>query len=429
MRALFVATSRVVGVVLALAVAAYAVFTLNQLDETPADAAGDVVSTAPGVVARGAYLARIGDCASCHTRAAGAAYAGGRAIETPFGAVFAPNLTPDEATGLGRWSADDFWRALHNGRSRDGRLLYPAFPYTDYTRVTRADSDAIFSYLRSLPPVAQATPAHGLRFPYGTQAALAVWRALYFRPGAWVEQAHQSPDWNRGAYLVQGLGHCAACHTPRDALGGPRRDAPLAGGLVAGDHWWAPSLVSASQAGLAGMPLQEAVSLLTTGVSAHAGVSGPMAEVVFASLQYLDAADARAIATYLRALPRDEPPAAPAGAAPAAVLERGQRVYADHCAQCHGDEGEGQPGAFPALAGNRAVALAEPLNLIQIVLRGGYLPATAGNPRPYGMPPFRHLLADADVAAVLSYVRASWGHRATRVEPIDVHHARERSGS
>lgn len=429
MRMIVVATSWLVGIALVLAVAVYAVFTLNQLDEAPLEESDSGLSVTPEMVARGAYLARIGDCASCHTRVGGVEYAGGRAIETPFGAVFAPNLTPDDETGLGRWSADEFWRALHNGRSRDGRLLYPAFPYTDYTLVTREDSDAIFSYLRSLTPVAQVTPVHALRFPYSTQSALAVWRALYFRPGTWAAHDRMSAEWNRGAYLVQGLGHCGACHTPRGVLGGPRRDLPLAGAVVPEGHWWAPSLVSPSQAGLADWSNAAVQELLTTGVSAHAGVSGPMAEVVFASLQYLTPADARAMATYLRALPQDESHPLSMRRASASVLEQGKRVYADQCAQCHGEEGEGKAGAFPALAGNRAVLLAEPLNLIQIVLRGGYLPATAGNPYPYGMPPFRHHLADADIAAVLSYVRSSWGNEAAAIEPMDVHFVRERSGS
>ncbi|MCZ2105441.1 MAG: cytochrome c [Burkholderiales bacterium] len=428
MRALKLATSWLVGALLVLLVAAYAVFTLNQIDEAPLSDAADLPASGE-VVARGAYLARIGDCASCHTRAGGLPYAGGRAIETPFGAVYASNLTPDPATGLGRWSADEFWRALHNGRSRDGRLLYPAFPYPDYTHVTRGDADAIFAYLRTLDPVRAQTPAAALRFPYDTQAALAVWRALYFRPASWAEQPRESPEWNRGAYLVQGLGHCAACHTPRDALGGPRRGVPLTGGVVPGDPWWAPSLVSAGQAGVANWPLPEVVALLTTGVTAHAGVSGPMAEVVFASLQYLNADDARAMAVYLRSLPAEPEPTREARPAPAPVLERGQQIYADRCAQCHGDEGEGKAGAFPALAGNRAVRMSETLNLIQMVLHGGYQPATAGHPRPYGMPPFRQSLSEADVAAVLSYVRDAWGNGAGRVETMDVHRARERPGS
>ena len=411
----------VLAAALVLALGAYAVIVFNRLDETSIDPRV-MVSGSPELIERGAYLARIGDCISCHTRPGGAAYAGGRAVETPFGAVFAGNLTPDDATGLGRWNADEFWRALHHGRSRDGRLLYPAFPYTDYTHVTRGDADAIFAFLRSLQPVTQPTPAPTLRFPYNTQAALAVWRALYFRP------AKTDVALDRGAYLVRGLGHCGACHTPRDALGGPLKDRPLAGALVQGENWWAPSLASSRQAGMADWPVADIVALLTDGVSPRGGVSGPMAEVVFASLQHLTPQDARAMAEWLRALPPSSDPVAKSKAIPTAVMARGGEVYRDQCAQCHGDEGLGKAGAFPALAGNRAVRMAEPLNLIQIVLHGGYLPATQGNPRPFGMPPFRQTLSDVDVAAVLSFIRGSWDNRAGRVDVVDVHQVRERRG-
>jgi len=411
----------VLAATLVLALGAYAVTAFNRLDETPIDPQA-AVSGSPELIMRGAYLARIGDCVSCHTRPGGAAYAGGRAVQTPFGAAFAGNLTPDDATGLGRWNADEFWRALHHGRSRDGRLLYPAFPYTDYTHVTRGDADAIFAFLRSLRPVTQPTPAPTLRFPYNTQAALAVWRALYFRP------AKTDVALDRGAYLVRGLGHCGACHTPRDALGGPLKGRPLAVALVQGENWWAPSLASSRQAGMADWPVAAIVALLTDGVSPRGGVSGPMAEVVFASLQHLTPQDARGMAEWLRALPPSGDPVAKSKVAPAAVMARGGEVYRDQCAQCHGDEGLGKAGAFPALAGNRAVRRAEPLNLIQIVLHGGYLPATRGNPRPFGMPPFRQTLSDVDVAAVLSFIRGSWDNRAGRVDVVDVHQVRERRG-
>lgn len=403
-----------------LGMGVWGVVALNHLDVAPIDP-GARIASSDELIARGAYLARIGDCISCHTRTGGVPYAGGRAIETPFGAVFAGNLTPDEETGLGRWNPDEFWRALHHGISRDGRLLYPAFPYTDYTHVTRADADALFGYLRSLAPVKTHVPAPTLRFPYDTQAALAVWRALYFRPAA------PDPAMTRGAYLVRGLGHCGACHTPRDALGGPRTARALTGAWVPGENWWAPSLVSSREAGLAGERVEDIVALLTTGVAHGAGVSGPMAQVVFQSLQYLTPDDARAMAEWLRDLPPRDEPVPAVRAAPASVLERGRRVYREHCADCHGDEGQGKAAGFPALAGRRAVNMAEPLNLIQTVLHGGYQPATAGNPRPLGMPPFRQTLSDTDVAAVLSFVRASWDNQAPRVDVMDVHRVRERN--
>ncbi|MDD2712933.1 MAG: cytochrome c [Simplicispira sp.] len=418
-----------------LGVALAGLVAMNLRGEEPLQGAQAFQST-PELIAQGAYLARVGGCKGCHTAQGGKPYAGGRGMETPFGVVYAPNLTPDPATGLGPWSAGEFWRALHHGRSRDGRLLYPAFPYLQYTQVTRADADAIYAYLRSLPAVAQANRPHALGFPFNTQLALAGWRALFFKPGTAVPEAARSAQWNRGAYLVHGLGHCAACHTPRNALGGPRSSQPLGGGLIPVENWYAPALNTESEAGVAHWPISDVVALLQTGRAPQASVMGPMAEVVFGSTQYLTDADARAMAVYLQSLvlPRPSAPHAAqvlqAQGAPdvpkTAALGQGAQVYGTHCAQCHGEKGQGQPGAFPALAGNRAVTLADPSNLVRVLLQGGYLPATAGNPRPHGMPPFQQTLRDDEVAAVASFVRSAWGNQAGSVATIEVYRARER---
>jgi mono/diheme cytochrome c family protein len=367
-----------------------------------------------GNIARGAYLARAGDCAACHTARGGPAYAGGRAIETPFGRVMAPNITPDAETGIGAWSADDFWNALHNGIGGQGRLLYPAFPYPSYTKVTRDDADALFAYLRSLAPVRQPNLPHALRFPYDSQAALAAWRLLYFRPGAYTPAPGRGADWNRGAYLVEGLGHCSACHSARNGLGASGQG--LHGGLIPVLGWYAPSLAS-------GDP--DLAQLLRTGVSPQGAVSGPMAEVVGRSLQYLSDADIGAMAGYLTSLPPEPAAPAPAAAPPEALMKLGGNLYGRHCADCHGKDGRGAASedggpAYPPLAGNRTLAMAEPVNAIRIVLNGGFAPATRGNPRPYGMPPFSPVLSDAEVAAVLSYVRATWGNAAPMVTPAEV---------
>ena len=254
------------------------------------------------LVARGAYLARAGDCMACHTTRGGVAYAGGRALATPFGNLISPNITPDQATGIGAWSADDFWRAMHNGKSKDGRLLYPAFPYTNYTRVKREDSDALHAYLQSLPPQRQTNLPHALRFPYNQQIALAAWRALYFKPAVYQDDRAQSVEWNRGAYLVQGLGHCSACHSSRTTLGGSEEG--LSGGLIPMLGWYAPSLTSNAEAGLGDWETSHIVELLHTGVSPRATVFGPMAEVVRQSLQYLEVADVQAMALYLKKIGR-----------------------------------------------------------------------------------------------------------------------------
>lgn len=419
----------VLGAALLAAMIAALLVALNRLDEAPLPDHEAAMQPTPALVAQGEYLARAGNCMSCHTQQGGPAFAGGRAIDTPFGAVYASNLTPDDATGLGQWTAAQFWRAMHNGRARDGRLLYPAFPYPSYTKITRADSDAIYAFLRSLPPVRQQNRLHALGFPYNTQWALAAWRALFFRPGAFAPQGAQSAEWNRGAYLAQGLGHCASCHTPRNALGALRTDAQFHGGLIPVQNWYAPALNSEREAAVTAWPLADVVALLKTGTAPQAGVSGPMAEVVFSSLQYLSDADLRAIALYLRSLPLQHKPEPPAAKAGANLMERGRNVYQQQCAQCHGEQGEGRRGAFPTLAHNRAVTLADPTNLVRVLLQGGYLPATAGNPRPYGMPPFAQSLRDEDIAAVLSYIRNAWGNAAPRVDTIDVYRARERRGS
>jgi mono/diheme cytochrome c family protein len=376
-------------------------------------------------VERGRYLALAGNCAGCHSARDGAAYAGGRAIRTPFGTVYSSNLTPDLQSGIGAWSGDDFWRAMHHGRSRDGRPLYPAFPYPNYTRVTRADSDALLAWLKTLQPVAQANREHALRFPYNNRLLLAGWRALYFRPGVYAPDAGRDAHWNRGAYLVQGLGHCSACHTSRDALGGSDLKSDLAGGMIPMLDWYAPSLTADAEAGLGQWQAHEIVELLRTGVSARGAVFGPMAAVVAKSLQHLSEPDLAAMAAYLKSLPQTPPPRAssvpPVATADArAIMAAGEKLYARYCADCHAAGGEGIAPAYPPLAGNRAISMDSAVNAIRIVLNGGFAPGTAGNPRPYGMPPFRISLNDAEVAAVVSYVRNSWGNRAGLVSPVEV---------
>jgi mono/diheme cytochrome c family protein len=371
---------------------------------------------------RGAYLARAGDCMACHTARGGQLYAGGRGIATPFGEVVAPNITPDAETGIGAWSADDFWGALHNGRGRDGRFLYPAFPYTSYTRVKREDSDAMYAWLRSVAPVKQQNREHGLRFPYNQRWLLAGWRALYFQPGVFEPVAAQPAQWNRGAYLVQGLGHCAACHSSRNALGATAVRADLSGGLIPISNWYAPALTPGSATGLGDWTAADLATLLKTGVSARSAVYGPMAEVVAQSLQYLSDDDAQAIAAYLKSLPQHA--AAPvqdvaAGPQTERVLQQGARLYETHCVECHRADGAGKPPAYPRLAGNNAL-VASVVNPIRMVLNCGYPPSTAGNPRPYGMPPFGPLMNDEEVAAVVSYVRASWGNQGAAVGPGEV---------
>ena len=442
----------IIGLVAVLMTFAAIVWALNVQDEIDVDVVIDApflpLAAGEELVARGAYLARAGNCAACHTVRGGVPYAGGRAIDTSFGPIYSSNLTPDDKTGLGSWSPAHFWRAMHNGRSKSGRLLYPAFPYPSYTQITRDDSDALFAFLKSLPAVEQTPPPHGLRFPYRTQAALALWRAVYFSPGTFESDASRSAEWNRGAYLTTGLGHCGACHTARNALGG-HTGVALAGGLLDQQNWYAPSLVSPHEAGVDAKTKQDLIDLLKTGVSRHAAVSGPMSEVVLGSTQYLSVQDLGAMAEYLKELPATsalpwssgKPDASvnsakasmtgmagtatnPAADVPGSVAASGAKLYEQHCAQCHGDSGRGVPNAYPALAGNRAVTMTQTSNLVQIVLNGGYPPATDGNPRPYGMPPFVLVLNDSETAAVLTYIRNAWGNQASAVSPLEVDRVR-----
>ena len=372
---------------------------------------------------RGAYLVTVGNCAACHTARGGLPFAGGKSIDTPFGAVVTSNITPDTLTGIGAWTAADFWQAMHHGRSKDGRLLYPAFPYPEYTRITRDDTDAIFAYLLSVQPVQQANRPHALRFPYNTQAALAVWRALFFSPENFQPRLEQSEAWNRGAYLVNGLGHCQACHAPRNLLGATQSKLGLSGGLIPMQNWYAPSLASPAEAGLQDWPLEEIMQLLKTGKTANSSTLGPMAEVVFSSTQHLNQDDLSAMAHFLKALPRQESAKADRNPANPESQKIGQRLYDKQCAQCHGDNGEGS-GNYPSLAGNRTVIMNSSVNLVRIILSGGFAPTTQGNPRPYGMPPFGHTLTDPEVAAVATYIRNAWGNNAGTVMPLQVQKSR-----
>ncbi|HMS05123.1 MAG TPA: c-type cytochrome [Burkholderiaceae bacterium] len=384
-----------------------------------------------GEAARGAYLARIGNCQTCHTAPGQPDYAGGRAIPTPFGNVFAGNLTPEAATGIGAWTAQDFTRALREGISKDGRLLAPAFPYTHTTRLAQADIDALWAYFRPVAPASRANAPHQLRWPFGTQTALWAWRKLYFTPGEYRPEPARSAEWNRGAYLAEGLGHCGACHAPRNRWGATSHAERFSGGVIPMQNWLAPPPTDNAEAGLGGGSVEDGMQLLRAGRNPHATVSGPMAEVTRASLQYLSDADARALTVFLRALSSPAPGrqgSSPSAfeAASARVLQRGETLYADHCADCHGKQGEGQANRYPRLAaGNRAVAQANPVNLVQIVLFGGYAPVTKDNPRPHGMPPFVQTLSDADLAATLSFVRGAWGNRAGAVSELDVARIRD----
>jgi mono/diheme cytochrome c family protein len=366
---------------------------------TPAQPAG------ADAVKRGEYLASAGDCVSCHTAKGAAPYAGGLRIDTPFGFLLSPNITPDDDSGIGRWSADDFWRALHDGVNRRGQDMYPAMPYTFYTKVSRADSDAIFAWLRTLPPVVNEVDADQLRFPFNQRWSMAVWRELYFTSGTFEPDSTKSAQWNRGAYLVEGLGHCSACHSPRNLLGAVERDRAFTGATI--DGWFALNLTGNLHTGLGTWSVDELATYLKTGTAKNRTTAfGPMAEVVHNSTSRLGDADLRAMAEYLKSLPPDSslvatPPAR------AGWRADGARVYAEYCIGCHQASGRGMPGVFPPLAGNGAVLAPDAADVLKVVLGG--IPAQG---RYVPMPAFGPLLSDQQIADVANYVRSSWGNTA-----------------
>lgn len=378
-------------------------------------------------LAEGEYLTRVGNCLGCHTAKGGIPFAGGRRLSTTFGTFVTPNITPDKETGIGHWTEEDFWLAMHEGKSRDGRMLYPAFPYTEFTKIARTDVKLIFEYLQSIAAVSQANSAHEIPFPYNARPLLFGWRKLFFKQGIYEANSTQSEEWNRGAYLVQGLGHCDACHTARNEAGA-KKDAAVGGGQMMGANWYAPSLYSRKEASVIDWNLEDIIELLSSGVSKHANVSGPMATVVQQSLQYWSPQDIRAMAVYLKSLPDKTArenvryPEMPENAKQ--YLAQGEKVYEKHCQDCHGELGQGVPDIYPALANNRSVTLPVPLNLIRAVLNGGYPPTTHLNPQPYGMPPFQQLLRDEEIAQVISYIRNAWGNQAGLVTIVDVDQGR-----
>jgi mono/diheme cytochrome c family protein len=362
----------------------------------------------------GLYLARAGDCIACHTKPGGKLFAGGLAMPTPFGTLYSPNITPDPATGIGTWSADSFYATMHTGRGHDGGLLYPAMPFNSYTKVTRADSDAIFAYLRTVPPVQIANTPNDLRFPYDNRSLILGWRTLFFSEGTYAPDPTKSADWNRGAYLVGGLGHCTMCHSAMNAFGASSQSKAFQGGLIPMQNWYAPSLASDKEAGLGDWSLADIAAYLRTGVSNRGAAYGPMGEVIYDSLQYLTEADASAMAVYLKSLAEGAPPDEAESGVPASegslLMNFGKTVYDAHCATCHGATGQGTPPQYPQLAGNQSIQMDEAVNPIRMVLNGGFPPGTPGNPMPYGMPPFAQILSDDEIAAVVTYIRGAWGN-------------------
>jgi mono/diheme cytochrome c family protein len=373
-------------------------------------------------IEKGRYLAVAGDCSSCHTAAGnGQPFAGGRPIETPFGNVVAPNITPDRETGIGAWSDDQFDAAVRRGMPADGSHLYPAMPYNAYTRMSRDDVLAIRAYLNTVSPVRNAVIADTLPFPFSVRASMRFWDALYFTPGEYQPDPHKSAEWNRGAYLVNGPGHCGACHTPKSSLGGDRTSRFLQGSPLQG--WFAPNITDDPTLGLGRWTNDDVVTYLKSGHNRFSAATGLMADVVSLSSSRLTDSDLNAIATYLKSFAETSDPPQPLQSQDPWMVA-GRAIYRDQCSACHALDGHGTPELFPSIAGSSVVRSENSATLIRIVLRGARSVATDSEPTAPGMPSYGWQLNDAQVAAVLTYIRNSWGAAALAVSDSDVQQAR-----
>ena len=364
---------------------------------------------------RGRELATAGDCVACHTAPGGTPFAGGLAMATPFGAIMTPNITPDEATGIGRWSKDDFARAMHDGRRPDGAYLYPAFPYPYYTKVSRQDLDAIYDYLHMLAPVTNAVNRNTLPFPFNIRLSMMGWNALFFSPARFVADRNRSEEFNRGAYLVEGLGHCGACHTPLNVLGANKADKFLQGNKI--DNWTAPNITNAEPNGLGKWSVDDVAQYLKSGQTGSTIASGPMKEVVEKSTSKMSDADIRAMAVYLKERGSAGAPAAPAPVSKSDPrMQVGEAIFIDTCAACHVRSGAGIEHLFPRLAGNAIVMQDNPTTLVRIILTGVRGAGTDALPTSPAMPSFGYRLDDSQVAAVVTYIRNSWGNASPAVD-------------
>jgi mono/diheme cytochrome c family protein len=373
-------------------------------------------------IERGKALVVAGDCASCHTADPAKPFAGGKRIDTPFGAVYSPNLTPDRETGIGAWSDQDFHGALRFGIDPDGSRYYPAFPYPNFTKLTRPDILAIRAYLATLTPFANEAPPPRLRFPLNYRVVMRLWNYLFFRPGILEPDQQKGTDWNRGRYLVEGLGHCGVCHTPKNLFGADRRGRAFSGSMVGG--WFAPRLDAAERSGLKSWSVDDIAEYLASGRNGKSHADGPMAEVVVNSTSRMSDGDVHAIAVYLKSLPPGPPE--PAVLPPAETsMKAGQAIYARACIACHEGDGSGAPRIYPPLPGNPLLQSADPASTLRIILDGAQSVTTPRAPNKGSMPAYAKELSDQQIADVTNYIRNSWGNAGSAVTAEQVGNARK----
>lgn len=410
------------------------------LASLPVWAADESLDTA--LVQKGQYLARAGDCVACHTAKGGKPFAGGLPMETPIGTIYSTNITPD-SSGIGGYSFEDFDQAVRHGIGKSGRTLYPAMPYPSYARVSDSDMQALYAYfMHGVQPVAQANKPVDIPWPLSMRWPLSIWRAMFapkVEPFTVTGAAAGTDEIvNRGAYLVEGLGHCGACHTPRaitmqEKALNPGEGSAFLSGSAPLEGWIAKNLRGDHKDGLGSWSEAELVAFLKTGRSDRTAVFGGMSDVVEHSMQYMSDADLTAIARYLKTLPPVNPDDTPH------VYDRavgdalwkgddskpGASVYVDNCSACHRTDGKGYTRVFPALAGNPAVQTADATSLIHIVLRGGTLIPTHTAPSSFTMPGYAWRLSDQQVADVVNFIRTSWGNQGSPVSAKAVKDLRE----
>jgi mono/diheme cytochrome c family protein len=367
-------------------------------------------------VQRGKVLVDAGDCLACHTQNDSKPFAGGRAVETPFGTIYSPNITPAPETGIGRWSDEDFYQAMHTGVGPDGTKLYPAFPYPYFTKMPRDDVMAVRAYLNTLQPIESARPDNKLTWPLNHRVFMNGWNLMFFTPGTFAPDPSRSAEWNRGAYLVEGPGHCGACHTPKNALGGDKSDEALRGGQI--QNWFVPNISNDPRTGVGSWSADEIVEYLKTGRNARSGAAALMSDVVTHSTAKMSDADLQAIAIYLKSVPAA--PERKVAAPDRAVMEAGEAIYLDSCSACHRSDGNGVAHMFPPLAKNANVQSDDPTTLIRMILQGARTAVTDQRPTPSSMPAYGWKLDDGRVAAVATYVRNAWGNSAPAVSAAQV---------
>jgi mono/diheme cytochrome c family protein len=376
-------------------------------------------------MSKGAYLARVGDCTSCHSEPGGKLFAGGFKINAPFGTIYGTNITPDPEYGIGTYSLEDFTRAIRLGIAKDGHRLYPAMPYPSFARMSDEDVKALYDYfMHEVEPVHIQPKQTHLSFPFNQRWGIRFWDWAFAPNKRYQPDMTQDEEWNRGAYLVQSLGHCSACHTPRgiayEEQGTTDRSSRFLRGETL-DYWYAPDLSGDPVSGLGNWPEADIASFLKKGYAHKTAGFGSMQQVVENSTQYLTAEDSLAIAHYLKSLkPEREASSYHEGTAVSKFEHPGAGLYASACAGCHQNNGEGNIPRIPALAGNSAVLSADATSIIRIVLEGGSAPLTSGGLKPTKMPGFGKRFNDAEIADIVTFIRQSWGNNASAVSARQV---------